>query len=97
MTDTPDRSQQLLALEPRLLESAGRMTGDDAQAQLLVLETLKIALDPSYGTSEVVDPQVWIFRLLRQQFHILGRDQERRRSRAAANAQNNPPTAPLAA
>ncbi|UTP38462.1 hypothetical protein M9M90_14715 [Phenylobacterium sp. LH3H17] len=79
-----DLGRQIHALEARLLESATSLTGDAAQAQALVRETLAIAGDPAYGAGEVVDPQVWIFRLLRQRFHVLGRDQERRRTRTAA-------------
>ena len=81
-----DLSAQILALEPRLLECATTLTRDALQAQTLVRETLMIARDPAYGAGEVVDPQVWIFRLLRQRFHVLGRDQKRRRSRAAVAA-----------
>ena len=77
-----DLGGQIQALEARLLECATSLTGDTVQAQALVRETLTIARDPAYGAREVVDPQVWIFRLLRQRFHVLGRDQERRRSRA---------------
>ncbi len=82
----PDLGRQIQALEPRLLECAISLTGDAVQAEALVRETLTIARDPAYGAGEVVDPQVWLFRLLRQRFHVLGRDQERRRSRAAAAA-----------
>lgn len=85
---------EILELEPRLLECATSLTGDAAQAQALVRETLMIARDPAYGAGEVVDPQVWIFRLLRQRFHVLGRDQERRRSRVGALAV---PVAPIGA
>jgi DNA-directed RNA polymerase specialized sigma24 family protein len=81
-----DLGRQIQALEARLLECATSLTGDAVQAQALVRETMTIARDPAYGAGEVVDPQVWIFRLLRQRFHVLGRDQERRRSRTGAVA-----------
>lgn len=80
----PDMGRQIQALEARLLQSATSLTGDTVQAEALVRETLTIASDPAYAAGEVVDPQVWLFRLLRQRFHVLGRDQERRRSRVAA-------------
>jgi len=81
MQSDGDLGRQIEALEARLLECANSLTSDTIQAQALVRETLTIARDPAYGAGEVVDPQVWLFRLLRQRFHVLGRDQERRRSR----------------
>ncbi len=66
--------------------SAISLTHDPVQARTLVAETLTIARDPEHAAGEVVDAQVWMFRLLRQRFHVLGRDQERRRSRAGAVA-----------
>jgi len=80
---THDRRQQILALEPRLLDCASSLTPDVNLAQALVRDTLKAARDADYGSAEGGDPGVWVFRLLRQRFHSLGRDGDRRRSRRA--------------
>jgi DNA-directed RNA polymerase specialized sigma24 family protein len=81
MTPTADRSQELLSLEPRLLDLAAALTRDTNEARILVHDTLKIARDPAYGLTEQVPVQIWIFRLMRQRFYSLDRDRDFRRSR----------------
>jgi DNA-directed RNA polymerase specialized sigma24 family protein len=79
-----DRRQQILALEPRLLDCADALTRDPSEARALLHETLTIANDPAYGSAEVVGPEVWVFRLMRQRFYSVERDRDYRRSRSAA-------------
>ncbi len=78
-----ERHEQLQAFEPRLMAWAENMTRDAREAETLVQATLAIARSPAYASSETVDAEVWIFRLLRQQFYSLERDRDFRRSRSA--------------
>lgn len=83
-TTIDDRRQEILALEPRLLESAQALTGDAQRAKTLVAQTLKIAQAQDYGAAESSGAQVWVFRLLRQRLHSVERDRDVRRHRSAA-------------
>jgi DNA-directed RNA polymerase specialized sigma24 family protein len=76
-----DRRQEILALEPRLLGCAEALTHDAGEAQALVRQTFKLAKDRNYGLAEGGNPEVWIFRLLRQRFHSVERDRDSRRDR----------------
>lgn len=79
-----DRRQEILALQPRLLDCAGALTRDAAEARALLHETLTIANDPEHGQAPGASTEVWIFRLLRQRFYSVERDRDYRRSRSAA-------------
>lgn len=81
LTATEDRRDEILALEPRLLEIAQSMTRDANEAHVLVHETLMAAKDLDYGPVE--GAQAWIFRLLRQHFYSVERDRDYRRSRSS--------------
>ena len=72
-----------MALEPRLLESAIRMTRDANDAKALVAETLSAARASPFAVSDEVGVEVWVFRLLRQHFHSLERDRHHRRAVSA--------------
>jgi DNA-directed RNA polymerase specialized sigma24 family protein len=80
---SPEKRQEILALEPRLLDWAGRMTRDANEAQALVRETLAAARASALAADDEVAVEVWVFRLLRQQFHSLERDRHHRRATAA--------------
>ena len=80
---SPERRQEIMALEPRLLESAIRMTRDANEAKALVAETLAAARASPLAVSDEVGVEVWVFRLLRQQFHSLERDRHHRRAVSA--------------
>lgn len=79
----PDRRQAVLDLEPRLLDWAGALTHDLAEARALVSETLMIAGQEDYGAGESIDARTWVFRLLRQRYYSLERLRENRRARSA--------------
>ena len=83
LTATEVRRDEILALEPRLLDSAQSMTRDATEAQVLVQETLMAAHDLDYGPPEPGAAQAWIFRLLRQHFYSVERDRDYRRSRSS--------------
>ncbi len=80
---TPDRRDQVLALEDRLLESASSMTRDANEATVLVQETLMIAKEMDYGADDPSGAEAWIFRLLRRHFYSVERDRDYRRSRSS--------------
>lgn len=84
MSNAQARRDEILALEPRLLEAARSLTPDLGQAEILVRQTLHTAIAPGYGQAEEVPPQVWLFRLLRQTFHSVERDRVFRRARSVA-------------
>ena len=73
----------ILALEPRLLDWASRNTRDANEAQALVRETMAAARAAAPTAGDDVGVEVWVFRLLRQQFHSLERDRHHRRATAA--------------
>jgi DNA-directed RNA polymerase specialized sigma24 family protein len=82
--NTQDRRQQILALEPRLLDCADAMTRDAHEARALVQATLIEAEELGYGSGgDAAAVQTWLFRLLRQRFHSVERDRDYRRSRSA--------------
>jgi len=76
-----DRRQEMMALEPRLLGVAETLTRDPDEALTLVRQTLKLARERNYGLADGGNPEVWIFRLLRQRFHSVERDRDSRRDR----------------
>ncbi len=78
-----EKRQEIMALEPRLLDWANRMTRDANEAQALVQETLAAARAMAMTASDEVGAEVWVFRLLRQQFHSLERDRHHRRAVSA--------------
>lgn len=80
---SPERRQEIQALEPRLLEWANRMTRDANEAKALVSETLAAARTSALAASDDIGVEVWVFRLLRQQFHSLERDRHHRRAVSA--------------
>jgi hypothetical protein len=85
VTTAQDRRQEVLALEPRLLQCADTLTRDATEARALVHDTLDMAKAQDYrpgaGSSNT---QVWLFGLLRQRFHSVERDRNYRRLRSAA-------------
>lgn len=78
-----ERRQEIMALEPRLLEWADRMTRDANEAKALVSETLAAARTSALAADDESVVEVWVFRLLRQQFHSLERDRHHRRAVSA--------------
>jgi DNA-directed RNA polymerase specialized sigma24 family protein len=78
-----ERRQDMLALEPRLIEAAEALTRNAVEARALVVETLAAAEELDYGASDPSSAQGWIFRLLRQRFHSVERERDYRRSRSA--------------
>lgn len=78
-----ERRQEIMALEPRLLEWANRMTRDANEAKALVSETLAAARTSALAADDESVVEVWVFRLLRQQFHSLERDRHHRRAVSA--------------
>lgn len=77
-----DPNLALQALEPRLLDWAVSLTRDPQEAESLVQDTLRAARDLVRATTHEAEPDVWIFRLLRQRFYSLERDRGFRRSRS---------------
>ena len=73
----------LQVLEPRLLDWATSLTRDAQEAEGLVQDTLLTARNPAFAAKQEAEPEVWIFRLLRQKFYSLERDRAFRRSRSA--------------
>jgi DNA-directed RNA polymerase specialized sigma24 family protein len=82
-TATEDRRDAILALEPRLLDTAQSMTRDANEADVLVAETLMAAKDLDYGAGAAVGAETWIFGLLRRHFYSVERDRDYRRSRSS--------------
>jgi DNA-directed RNA polymerase specialized sigma24 family protein len=78
-----ERRQDVLALEPRILEAASALTRNAAEARALVSATYAAAEELDYGAAEGAAVEGWMFRLLRQRFHSVERERDYRRPRSA--------------
>ncbi|HUO13113.1 MAG TPA: sigma factor [Caulobacteraceae bacterium] len=76
------RRQEILGLQPALMQSAVRLTGDDNEAHDLVHLTMieALALDAS-GDAAGGDTRAWMFGLLRSTFHSVARRRVARQER----------------
>jgi len=74
--------QEILALQPALMQSALRMTGDDTEANTLVEQTLieAFAIGETRG-AEAGATGIWMFGLLRSTFHSIARRRSVRQER----------------
>ena len=71
--------QEVLALQPALMDSAVRMSKDEAEAHHLVLLTIDEAL--ACETRPDIDTRVWLFGRLRVAFHSIARRRSARQER----------------
>jgi DNA-directed RNA polymerase specialized sigma24 family protein len=83
LTTAHDRRQDILALEPRLLDWANALTRDPIEAQALVHETLALAGNADHRPPGSLTSRAWIHRILRERFYSVERDRNYRRSRTA--------------
>jgi DNA-directed RNA polymerase specialized sigma24 family protein len=74
--------QEILELQPALMLSAVRLTGDDNEAHNLVHRTMidALALCETCG-ADSGDSRVWMFGLLRNTFHSIARRRSVRQER----------------
>ncbi|HTX47971.1 MAG TPA: hypothetical protein VME40_01155 [Caulobacteraceae bacterium] len=74
--------QEILGLQPVLMQSAVRLTGDDNEAHNLVHQTMieALAAGESRG-ADGGDTRVWMFGLLRSTFHSIARRRSVRQER----------------
>jgi len=79
---TENRRQEILALQPALMECAARMSRDDNEAHHLVHLTMLEAFsaDEARGP-DVADTRAWLFGLLRGSFHSIARRRSARQER----------------
>jgi DNA-directed RNA polymerase specialized sigma24 family protein len=73
----------LLALRPEIIASALKMARDESEAvQLTELTFLKaFAAPPRQGPDRALDTRLWLFSLLRSEFHSVERQRQARRER----------------
>ena len=90
--------REILALKPAVTASALGMARDETEAlQLTQLTLLKaFAGLPRAGVDRELDMRLWLFSLLRSEFHSIGRQREARRERGftVAARQTADPTNP---
>jgi DNA-directed RNA polymerase specialized sigma24 family protein len=75
--------RELLALRPEIIASALKMARDETEAvQLTDLTFSKaFAAPPRQGPDRVLDTRLWLFSLLRSEFHSVERQRQARRER----------------
>ena len=73
----------ILALQPEITASAMKMARDEHEAhQLTELTFLKaLAAPPREGPGQTLDTRLWLFSLLRSEFHSVERQRQARRER----------------
>ena len=73
----------ILALRPDINASALKMARDETEADQLTHLTLSRALAaaPRSDADEVLDTKLWLFSLLRSEFHSVERQRQARRER----------------
>jgi len=78
-----DAHAELLALRPEIVASALKMARDEAEAlQLTDLTFSKaFAAPPREGPDRILDTRLWLFGLLRSEFHSVERQRQARRER----------------
>jgi len=78
-----DAHAEILALRPEIIASALKMARDETEAtQLTDLTFLKaFAAPPREGPDRVLDTRLWLFSLLRSEFHSVERQRQARRER----------------
>ena len=83
MTVSESVRADILALQPEITASALKMARDEAEAhhltQLTVLKAL--AAPPREGMDRELDTRLWLFGLLRSEFHSVERQRQARRER----------------
>jgi DNA-directed RNA polymerase specialized sigma24 family protein len=96
---TSAAEREILALEPAVTEGALGMARDENEARQLTRLTLSRAFAglPREGVDRELDMRLWLFSLLRSEFHSIGRQREARRERGftvaarqTADPANNP-------
>jgi DNA-directed RNA polymerase specialized sigma24 family protein len=75
--------REILALQPAVTASALGMARDEHEAHQLTQLTMTRAYAslPREGVSQDLDMRLWLFSLLRSEFHSIGRQREARRER----------------
>jgi DNA-directed RNA polymerase specialized sigma24 family protein len=75
--------RELLALRPEIVASALKMARDETEATQLTDLTFSraFAAPPREGPDRVLDTRLWLFRLLRSEFHSVERQRQARRER----------------
>jgi DNA-directed RNA polymerase specialized sigma24 family protein len=79
--------QEILDLQPDLMQTAGRLTGDDNEAHNLVHMTMIEAFSLSEARENGDDTRVWMFGLLRGAFHSVARRRAVRQERGFRSVQ----------
>lgn len=78
---TQNLRQEILALQPALMQSAARLTGDANEAHNLVHLTMVEAFNLGETRDSGGDTRVWMFGLLRNTFHSVARRRAVRQQR----------------